>query len=288
MAITSPEEIGMLEIEELLSLAVEIAHESGELVLSYYEEAAPSGALISSARAKSTRTDLVTAADHASEDLIVKRLRSARPADAVLGEEGGRRAGTSGLTWVVDPLDGTINFFYGFPAFAVSIACEVGGETLAGVVYDPLRRETFTATDRHPAMLDGRALEVAGSVPLPEALVATGFGYEAERRRAQAELLTTVLPAVRDIRRAGSAALDLCWVAARRVDACYEAGLAPWDRAAGSLVAVRAGAVVELVEGLVPGAETIVAGPRQLQRELRGLLELARTQLARARTPETP
>lgn len=258
---------------ELCELASELAHEAGELLLGFYDGVAPSEALTSSARSKTTRTDLVTEADQASERLILARLLAERPEDAVLAEEGGGRPGTSGLTWVVDPLDGTVNFFYGFPAFAVSIACMSGDEALAGVVYDPLRGETFSATAGGPAARDGVVLAVAGNPPpLSEALVATGFGYAAERRRLQGRLLAGVLPHVRDVRRAGAAALDLCSVATGRVDAYFEAGLAPWDLAAGALIVERAGGVVELVAELVPGATTVVAGPPALERALVELL----------------
>ncbi|HET9093411.1 MAG TPA: inositol monophosphatase family protein [Acidimicrobiales bacterium] len=225
---------------------------------------------------KTTRTDLVTEADRASEQLIVERLRANRPDDAILAEEGASRDGTSGLTWVVDPLDGTINFVYGFPAFCVSIACVAGGERLVGVVLDPVRHEVFRARLGGGATRNGAPLRIEEGPPLSEALVATGFGYAAERRRSQAELLETVLPEVRDIRRAGAAALDLCWLASGRVNAYFEAGLAPWDLAGGALVVTEAGGVVELLEGIVPGAATVVAGPRRLEGELAALLGRAR------------
>jgi myo-inositol-1(or 4)-monophosphatase len=268
--------IGDDELLGLGALAEGLAHEAGALLLGYYEGAAPSAELTSSVRSKSTRTDLVTEADRASELLILDRLLAERPDDAVLAEEGGLRPGTSGLTWVVDPLDGTINFVYGFPAFAVSIACQAGDERLVGVVFDPLRDETFAAVARRGSTRNGEALKIAAGPPLSEALVATGFGYGAERRRAQARLLQGVLPEVRDIRRAGSAALDLCWLAAGRLDACYEAGLAPWDLAAGALIVTEAGGRVAVLDGLIPDASTVVAGPPLLQQELVGLLERAR------------
>lgn len=268
----------------LSRLSEEVAHAAGALLLGYYEQGAPSGRLALSASTKSTRTDLVTEADRASERLIVERLHSARPDDAILAEEGGSLEGSSGLTWIVDPLDGTVNFFYGFPAFAVSIACVPSGaphsEGLAATVHDPLRGETFTAALGRGAALDGRPLALPESaagrrLPLAEALVATGFSYDAARRRSQAALLETLLPSVRDVRRAGAAALDLCWVAAGRVDAFYEAGLAPWDLAAGALVLRMAGGVVSSVNGLVPDVETLVAGPAHLVDQLVGVLRRA-------------
>ncbi len=266
-----------LDLAALCDLAVAVAHEAGELLLGYYDGASPSEALTASIRSKSTRTDLVTAADRASEELVIERLLAERPHDGILGEEGGARQGTSGLEWVIDPLDGTINFVYGFPAFGVSIACESSDGTLVGVVFDPLRRETWSAVVGQGAFLDHERVTVsADPPPLSEALIATGFSYDADRRSAQGGLLATVLPAVRDIRRAGAAALDLCWVASGRLDGCYEAGLAPWDLAAGALLVAEAGGALDLVGGLVPGAMTVVAGPPRLQQALCRLLEQAR------------
>ncbi|MHB1986786.1 MAG: inositol monophosphatase family protein [Acidimicrobiales bacterium] len=263
-------------LSELARVATAIAREAGTLLLGYYDGAAPSEVLRSSVRSKSTRTDLVTEADRSSEGLILERLSAQRPSDGVLGEEGSRRPGTSGLTWVVDPLDGTINFVYGFPAFAVSIACTRHEEALVGVVFDPLREEMFVAMSGEGSSMNGKRLQILAGPPLSETLVATGFGYESERRRSQAGLLQMVLPAVRDLRRAGAASLDLCWLAAGRVDACYEAGLAPWDHAAGALVVTEAGGIVDFVDGLVPGASTLIAAAPVLQGELAALLERSR------------
>jgi myo-inositol-1(or 4)-monophosphatase len=181
---------------------------------------------------KSTATDLVTATDRATEALIVERLLAARPDDGLLGEEGAGRPGTSGVVWVIDPIDGTTNFAYGYPAYGVSIAAEVDGVSVAGCVVDAVRMEVFTATLGGGARLDGRPITVRpAGPPLAEALIGTGFGYAAERRAAQAAIVAHVLPRVRDVRRGGSAALDLCWMAAGRVDATYERGL---ERAASS------------------------------------------------------
>jgi myo-inositol-1(or 4)-monophosphatase len=261
---------------ELVELASSIAREAGALLLGYYEGAAPSEGVAASAQSKSTRTDLVTEADRASEQLVLRRLAEERPDDAVVAEEGGARKGSSGVTWVVDPLDGTINFVYGFPAFAVSIGCEHAGRRVAGAVYDPVRDELFAASLGSGATLNGTPLELGNGPPLDESLVATGFGYDAGRRLDQARLLETVLPSVRDIRRAGAAALDLCWVAAGRLDAMYEAGLAAWDLAAGALVVTEAGGAVEILEGIVPGADTLVAGTRDVLPLLMALLRDAR------------
>lgn len=263
-------------LDELAALAVEVAHEAGGLLLGYYDGAGPSDEVASSIGTKSSRTDVVTEADKKSEALVLARLHESRPHDSVLAEEGGARSGSSGLTWVVDPLDGTVNFVYGFPSFAVSIACQHGPRRLVGVVYDPLREETFLALRGGGARRDDEPLRIDDGPPLAEALVATGFSYDADRRQEQAALLATVLPEVRDLRRAGAAALDLCWLAAGRVDAYYEAGLAPWDMAAGSLVVTEAGGEIELVDGLLSdGTPTVVAGPGELRRELVSLLERA-------------
>jgi myo-inositol-1(or 4)-monophosphatase len=206
---------------------------------------------------KSSATDPVSEADRAAESVLVGVIRKARPQDGLLGEEGADAAGTSGLRWVVDPLDGTVNYLYGFPAWCVSVACEDADGGLVGVVHDPVRRETFQARRGHGAWLGGRRLQVNDPVPLERALVATGFAYAAARREAQARTLARVLPRARDVRRAGSAALDLCMVAAGRVDGYYEEGTARWDWAAGALIAAEAGAAVRRYgEGGL-----IVAGP---------------------------
>jgi myo-inositol-1(or 4)-monophosphatase len=199
--------------------------------------------------AKSSPTDLVSEADHAAERLIRERLASARPGDGFLGEEGGDAEGSSGLRWVVDPLDGTINFLFGIPQWAVSIACEDAEGTLAGVIYDPMRDELWTAERDGPALLDGREIHGSGRSDLATTLVATGFGYDAAVREYQAGIVAELLPQVRDIRRFGSAALDLCAVGAGRVDAYYELNLNPWDHAAGALVAAEAGVVVTGLDG---------------------------------------
>jgi myo-inositol-1(or 4)-monophosphatase len=211
--------------------------------------------------AKSSPTDLVSEADHAAERLIRERLAAARSDDGFLGEEGGDVTGTSGLRWVVDPLDGTINFLFGIPQWAVSIACEDAGGTLAGVVYDPMRDELWSAERDGPARLDGRPIEASGRTDLATALVATGFGYDAEVRRFQADVIARLLPQVRDIRRLGSAALDLAWTAAGRYDAFFERGLNHWDLAAGELLCVRAGLEVRRIAPAPPADAGVVVAP---------------------------
>ncbi|MDQ6730848.1 MAG: inositol monophosphatase [Actinomycetota bacterium] len=191
-------------------------------------------------RAKSSPTDLVSETDVAAETAIRRVLGERRPRDAILGEEGGA-TGDGELRWVIDPLDGTTNFLFGVPQFAVSVACEDRDGALAGVVLDPVRDEIFTATRSGPALLDGAPIAGSKRDELGSALIATGFGYAAEVRARQAEVLTRVLPRVRDIRRAGAAALDLAWCACGRYDGYWERGVKPWDVAAGSLIAARAG-----------------------------------------------
>ncbi|GGK85836.1 inositol monophosphatase [Planomonospora parontospora subsp. parontospora] len=220
---------------DFLGLAERIAREAGEMLLA--ERPVRPEVLAT----KSSPTDVVTALDRASEELIRARIKEVRPDDAILGEEGGV-TGEGRVRWVVDPIDGTVNFLYGVPEWAVSIAVEVDGEIVAGVVNIVPRGEVFTAARGGGAWLAGERLRCNSGVPLAQALIATGFGYEPGRRAVQAEVLAHVLPRVRDIRRGGSAASDLCALAAGRVDGYYERGPQEWDYAAGGLVAAEAGA----------------------------------------------
>jgi len=187
---------------------------------------------------------MVSAADRDAEALIQAGLREARADDGLLAEEGGREVAASGRRWIVDPLDGTTNFLYGFPQWAVSIALE--GEV--GVVFDPVRDELFAAARGNGATLNDAPLRMAAPPDLPTALLATGFGYDAERRAKQAQVLARVIPRVRDMRRAGAAALDLCWVAAGRLDGYYERGLGAWDWAGARIVVEEAGGTVADLE----------------------------------------
>ncbi len=193
---------------------------------------------------KSSRTDMVSDADRDAEALIRDLLAEERPDDGFLGEEGSQADGASGRRWVVDPLDGTTNYLYRFPAWVVSIALEDSAGGLVGVVHDPLRSETFTAIRGEGARLNADEIAVSGAERLDTALIGTGFGYAAERRVEQAAVVSRLLPRVRDIRRAGAAALDLCMVACGRLDGYYERGLNAWDWSAGSLIASEAGATV--------------------------------------------
>ena len=246
----------------LLDLAVATAREAAVLVA---RGRATAGEDVD---VKSSPVDVVTAVDTASEQLIVGRLLAARPGDGVLGEEGADREGTSGVRWVIDPIDGTVNFLYDLPAYAVSIAAEVAGEVVAGVVLNVANGELFTATRGGGAHFSSPArpepVRLTGSRPasLEQTLVATGFGYRVEQRRAQGAVVAALLPRVRDIRRFGSAALDLCAAAMGRTDAYYELNLNPWDHAAGALVAAEAGLLVTGLPGS-PFAEpmAIAAAP---------------------------
>lgn len=221
---------------------------------------------------KSTATDLVTDLDRWAEAHITERLLEARPDDAVLGEEGADHAGTSGVTWSVDPIDGTVNFVHGIPGFCVSIAAQVDGRSIAAVVVSPLHRDTFTATLGGGAFRNDRPIACAVDPSLERAVIGTGFGYDAARRARQAAVLTQVLPRIADIRRGGSAAIDLCWVACGRLDAYWEVGLNPWDHAAGGLVVTEAGARCGGLDGEPASERFTLAAPPSLWDPLRDLL----------------
>lgn len=222
----------------VLEVAIEAARRGGAVLMEHRQRG------LSGVVTKTTDTDLVSDADRASEKLIVELIASAFPNDAIVGEEGASTPGTSGRRWVVDPLDGTTNFVYGFDGFCVSVGVEDDQGPLAGCVHDPIQQETFSALRGGGAQLNGLAIKPASTDELGRALVGTGFSYRADQREWQATMISHLLPRVRDIRRVGSAALDLCWVGAGRLDAHVERGLAPWDHAAGALIAEEAGATV--------------------------------------------
>ncbi|MGI8759151.1 MAG: inositol monophosphatase family protein [Acidimicrobiales bacterium] len=255
--------------DELLDLAARLAGEAAALLVG------TKGRRLSSIATKTSDTDMVTEMDRAAEQLIVEGLRAARPGDAILGEEGTADEGTTGVRWVVDPLDGTTNYLYGFPAFSVSIAAEVDGRSEVGVVVDPVHSETFAAVRGHGATSNGHPIRCTASARLATALIGTGFSYETGRRSRQAEVLTSVLPAVRDIRRAGAASVDLCWVACGRLDGFYEKGLQPWDFAAGALIAAEAGATTGDLHGGRPSTDCAMAAAPALFEPLRQLLVAA-------------
>ena len=257
---------------ELLEVAVEAARMAGGLLLERVR--AGHEREVSS---KSTPTDLVSEADLASERAIKTLLAKRRPADGFVGEEGGSEDGTSGLEWVADPLDGTVNFLFGIPQWCVSVAVRDGAGTLAGAVYDPNRGELFTATRDGGARMSGpgdAVVELRGTRrgELATAMVATGLAYDARVRAAQAKVLARAIPRVRDIRRCGSAALDLAWTAAGRFDAYFERTVKPWDIAAGALICERAG--LQLLD--LPEHEDlpygILAAPPALAEPLRQLV----------------
>jgi myo-inositol-1(or 4)-monophosphatase len=252
---------------DLLELAEATAREAGAQL----REAFARGDLQVSA--KSTPTDLVSEADHAAEALIRERLLAARPDDAILGEEEGDAAGTSGLRWVVDPLDGTVNFLFGIPQWAVSIACEDADGAMAGVVYDAMRDELWTAERGGPAYCAGIPLQGSRKADLSQALIATGFGYDAGMRAVQGAAVARLLPQVRDIRRLGSAALDLVWTAAGRFDAYYERGLNAWDLAAGALLCRQAGLEVVELQATPAAAAGILVAPAPLVEPLLALID---------------
>ncbi len=194
---------------------------------------------------KTSPTDPVTEMDRAAEQLIVDIVLAERPHDGVLGEEGGERAGTSGVRWVLDPLDGTVNYVYRIPAFSVCVGVEVHGEAVAGVVFDAPRGELYAAALGAGATCNGEPIGPTDATELPMSLIGTGFNYTATERARQIRAVAAILPRVRDIRRGGSAALDLCWVARGRLDGYFERGLHPWDSCAATLIVREAGAVAE-------------------------------------------
>ncbi len=195
---------------------------------------------------KSTSTDVVTEIDTWAENAVVELLMAARPDDGLIGEEGASAAGSTGVTWVIDPIDGTTNLLYDIPGFSVSIGAEIDGQAVAGAVFDPVRNELFSAALGQGATRNGDAISASTKGDLATALVGTGFSYKSAERERQAMVLQTVLPQVRDIRRLGGAALDLCAVGCGRFDAWFERGLSHWDWSAGALVASEGGAIVAI------------------------------------------
>lgn len=237
----------MTDYVELKSVAIDVAVLAAERILAKRREL---GDVRQYTQSKSSPVDPVTVVDTHAEEVILGELQRIRPGDGFVGEEGSAHVSQTGVTWIVDPIDGTVNFLYGFPQFAVSIAAAINGEVVAGAVVNVATGELFSAAKGSGATVrrDGIDAELrCNSVSqLQLSLVATGFGYRASRRAAQAEIVAKLLPEVRDIRRHGSAALDLCMVAAGMVDAHFEHGLNAWDYAAGALIAAEAGAKVQV------------------------------------------
>ena len=256
---------------ELEALAVELALGAAEVVRRAAASRGASGAGLQ-VHSKSTATDLVTAADEATETWLRDQIAQRRPGDAVLGEEGGSRAGHSGVRWVLDPIDGTVNFVLGIPHYAVSVAAELDGRVVAGAVCNAASGELFRAHLGGGSYLGERRLSGPRDVPLARAVVGTGFAYAAPTRARQAAVAARLLPVVADIRRLGSASLDLCAVAAGRLDAYFEYGLHPWYYAAGVLIATEAGCVASGLHGRPAGVFTAVAPPGVMA-EFTALLE---------------
>jgi len=239
-----------------MNIAANIARQAGDLVL--IGRSAGTGTV----EIKSSATDVVTQWDQASEQLIVSLLSQMRPDDSVLGEEGTRTPGTSGVTWLVDPIDGTTNFLYNLSGYAVSVAATDNEGTLAAAVYLPVTRELFVAARGHGAWLGARKLQCSPCHDISLALVGTGFSYAARRREKQGELIARLIPQVRDIRRCGAAAADLCYVADGRLDAYFEEFLQPWDLAAGLLIATEAGAIASDFSGApIRSEQTLLSAP---------------------------
>jgi myo-inositol-1(or 4)-monophosphatase len=240
--------------DELLDLALRIAREAAELVRTRRLDG------VRVAATKSSATDVVTDADRASEALILERILAARPDDGLLGEEGSDRPGTTGVRWVFDPIDGTVNYFLGLPQYAVSIGVEVDGEVRVGVVVNAASGQEFSAVRGRGATGDGRTLQVREARPLDRAVISTGFNYDPAIRARQAESVSRLVVRVADIRRFGSCALDLCALASGQYDGYVEEGPMAWDHAAAGLIAQEAGAVVEVLPG-ASGRDLVVAAP---------------------------
>lgn len=264
------------DIAALLEVARTIALRCGRLIA----DERPPG--LGVAATKSSPVDVVTVMDRRSEELAGTLVAQLRPGDGILGEEGAFSPSSTGVSWLIDPIDGTVNYLYGIPEYSVSVAAVLGDPRgaytpLAGVVYQPDHEELFWATADGPAMASIRGLEhelhAEPATELGLSLVSTGFGYRAELRAAQAQVLTRVLPAIRDIRRQGSAALELCYVAAGRQDAYYESGLNAWDMAAGWLIAQRAGLTVRGRRGGAPDHDLLLAGSPRILDALQVLIE---------------
>ena len=248
---------------DLLALAVDIANEAAAVVAKYAAERTYV------VETKSTPTDLVTEADRETEALIVRRVLSARPGDGLLGEEGANREAASGIRWVIDPIDGTTNFVYGIPAYSVSIGVERDGKMVAGVVHDVALGHSYTAALGGGAHMNGHSIHTSGKTDLSTALMGIGFAYDPARRDTQAHFYDRVMLDIRDVRRMGSAALDLCRVACGQLDGYFEFQLNPWDIAAGGIIVCEAGGVTTgfhgrtFEEGYVLAATPALAAPMQ-------------------------
>jgi len=240
---------------QLQKLAEKLALEAGKAVLELRKNSD------FSADTKSSSVDVVTTADKKSEEMICAGIEAARPQDSILGEEGANKTGTSDITWHIDPIDGTTNFVYGRD-FAISIAAAVGNDVLAGVVYEPMTETLYSASKDAGAFCNKQPIRCTDKNELATALIGTGFSYHSDIRKAEAELLVKLLPKVRDIRRGGSAALDLCHVACGLQDAYFEKTTKPWDVAAGTIIALEAGAVVTEFDPIKSQEPVVASAPR--------------------------
>lgn len=254
------------DLDALLALATRLGTEAGAFLRDGFRKA------LAAVESKSTPTDMVSEMDRGAEQLLVRGILAARPDDGILGEEGTERPGTSGVRWVVDPLDGTTNYLYGHPMWCVSIGVEIEGVGAVGVVEAPMLGETFSAARGRGAWSNGTQVAVSGCTELPFALLGTGFAYKPDTRRTQGAVVAEVLPLARDIRRGGSAALDLCFVASGRLDAYWETGLNPWDRSGGSVIVLEAGGVVTGLDDDEASERMTIAGTPAVHRQLRALL----------------
>lgn len=260
-------------VAELLAIASDLAREGGALA----EKRRAEG--VSIAASKSSDEDIVTLADREVETFIRQRLSELRPNDGFFGEEGSRDSSSSGLTWVVDPIDGTVNYLYRVAFYGISVAVVEGDPdprtwtSLAGAVMSPIVNELFTGANGGGAFLNGQPIRANADVPLSLALVATGFSYSSELRAVQADVLARLLPQARDIRRLGACSIDLCSVAAGRVDAYFERELSPWDYAAGALIAREAGALVEGFDGQPATGEMLIAAHPSLFSSIHNLVK---------------
>lgn len=256
-----------MDHRRLLDLAMDISSEAGKLLLRRFR----SGVI--DVDTKSTPTDVVTDADRDSEELVLGRIAAVRPDDGIVTEEGEGRPSDSGLTWIIDPLDGTVNYLFGIPVWGVSVGLHDSQGPLVGVVNDATRAEVFAALRGNGATLNGRPIGVSETADLATALVGTGFSYDAATRKVQADRLARVLPHVRDVRRAGSAAIDLAWLACGRLDGFFEAPMKLWDRAAGELLITEAGGVVTPLAAPDGDDRGVVAAGQALHAALNDLVQ---------------
>lgn len=248
------------ELTDLRRLCAALARGAGDIALAGRDQRI--GAAQLPGTTKSSTTDIATEFDQAAEEFVVEQIRTLRPDDAIVGEEGTNDSGTSGYSWFIDPIDGTTNYVYDQPAWSSSVAVARDGEMIAGAVYVPPLGEMFTAAAGQGATLNDRSIGASTETELSLALVGTGFGYQPEQRRQQAERLAGLIPQVRDMRRLGSAAFDLCMVACGRLDIYYELHLNSWDAAAGELIAREAGAITsDFSGGPARPDEMLVAAP---------------------------